>query len=240
MDFWLTVSDAPSLPVSSYILAELSKVVENIYRDANIAISNELNKLVQKLGLKFKDLQNIANTHPRVNLMAAGPGVGGYCLPNALGYLLPIAQEQGATLDLLEVAREVNRRRPEEIASVIEQISASRPAKSKAVAILGMGMKDNCADTRLSPALFLAEVLVKLGYKVRSYDPLVPEYCKQELSEILNGTSIAVYTALQPGLEPEKLLETLASMEHPPAIVDTKGLFTQEKAGAYGVELYYA
>ena len=102
------VTKAPITQASCMEVVETSKVMENISRDVDIAMSNEFALFCKSMGIDIFEVVAVANTHQRVNLLTPGPGVGGYCLPNALYYLLPKAQELDVPLRLLTTARQVN------------------------------------------------------------------------------------------------------------------------------------
>lgn len=240
LDFWLAVSTAPVVPIHSFLIAELSKVIENICRDVNIALSNELNRLLRALDCTFSDLQQAANTHPRVQLLAPGPGVGGHCLPNALWYLEPVAQKYGINLELLKTARDTNLNRPNEIATFLTGICPINTSLQPKIAILGLGMKNHCADTRLSPALALADLLTKVGYSVSLFDPLVPQLSAPTLDAALNNFQVAIITALQPGLSADAILQGVQACSPRPIIIDTKQVINQTQAATLGVEVHYA
>lgn len=102
------VTKAPIHIASCIKVVETAKVMENVQRDVNIAMSQEFARFCEGLGIDVFEVIELANTHKRVNLLYPGPGVGGYCLPNAMYYLKPKAEELGVSIDLLKTARKIN------------------------------------------------------------------------------------------------------------------------------------
>ena len=136
-------------------LAEFSKLVENSYRDVNIAFSNEISSICEKLGINQWDLVNIANRHPRVNILNPGIGVGGHCIPVDPWFLIDQFPQETT---LLKQSRVVNDSVPDKVAQEIQgEIDCfinRHPSNSKpVVTFFGVAYKENVADVRLSPAL---------------------------------------------------------------------------------------
>lgn len=198
---------------------ETAKVIENVQRDVNIAMVQEFARLAEAMGIDTFDLIKTANTHSRVNLLTPGPGVGGYCLPNALYYLLPKAEEHQVSLDLLRQARQINDHIPQfiadEVAMAIEQ-QGKRVSDSK-VAVLGLAMKDFSNDDRISPAHDVVHLLQAKGLPVQAYDPAVPsqyEYKVQSLAEAVEGADALIYLTVQEEfieLDWDKIVEQMKS-----------------------------
>ena len=146
--------------------AEMCKLVENSFRDVNIAFANELSLICDELGIDVWDLIQLANKHPRVNILQPGCGVGGHCI--AVDPYFLISQTPDAA-KLISMARSVNTRKPN---YVIEQIiDAAREKKSDVIAVLGITFKPDIDDIRESPALNIACELKSLGYTVKIVEP---------------------------------------------------------------------
>ena len=139
-------------------VVETSKVIENISRDVDIAMVNEFARFCKAMGIDIFEVVRVANTHRWVQLLNPGPGVGGYCLPNALFYLLPKAEELGVDLNLLTTARQVNEAMPRFVADLVLRNLQVPPSQSR-IAVLGLAMKDYSNDDRMSPALAVIECL---------------------------------------------------------------------------------
>ncbi len=147
--------------------AEMAKVMENTFRDVNVALANEFALIAERVGVNAWEAIELANRHPRVNILRPGPGVGGHCIAVDPWFLVAAAPEQAR---LIRTSREVNDGMPER---VVERLSAlARPPAT--IAILGITYKANVDDVRESPALVVAEHAVRVGYDVRLCDPHVP------------------------------------------------------------------
>ncbi|MBV8727398.1 MAG: nucleotide sugar dehydrogenase, partial [Candidatus Eremiobacteraeota bacterium] len=134
--------------------AELVKVIENTYRDINIAYANELALLAEELGVDAWEAIRLANDHPRVNILSPGPGVGGHCIPVDPHFL---SNANPFVTELIQTARRINERMPHIVMRRIEQlIGNALPAK---VALLGAAYKANVDDTRESPSAVICSLL---------------------------------------------------------------------------------
>lgn len=184
------------------IIVETAKVIENVQRDVNIAMTQEFARLAEAMGIDTFELIKTANTHKRVNLLTPGPGVGGYCLPNALYYLLPKAEQYNVPLDLLRRARQINDSMPsfivEEVTKAIEK--QGKTARDVKVAVLGLAMKDFSNDDRISPPHDIVKLFIDKGMKVAAYDPAVPSeysYKVNHLDEAVENADALVYLTVQ-------------------------------------------
>ena len=218
---------------SSMEVVETAKVLENLSRDINIAMVNEFARFTKELGIDIFEVIQMANTHKRVKLLLPGPGVGGYCIPNAFYYLLPKAQEMGVELALSATGRQVNKNRPREVASWVIRHLPVAPAQAK-VCVLGVAMKDYSSDDRLSPAWDVVEELVASGLQVAVYDPAVPNKqgrLTDSLEQALAGAHGVVVLARQEGIDHHNL-EYMKEHMSPlrPFIVDCRNLYSREKA----------
>ncbi|WP_421730454.1 UDP-N-acetyl-D-mannosamine dehydrogenase [Brevundimonas sp.] len=134
--------------------AEMVKLVENSFRDVNIAFANELSLICEKIGLDVWEVIALANHHPRVNILKPGPGVGGHCIAVDPWFIVAQAPEQAR---LIRTAREVNDSKPH---FVMDQIRAALAARPDArVACLGLTFKPDVDDYRESPSLEIARTL---------------------------------------------------------------------------------
>lgn len=152
--------------------AEMSKVVENTYRDVNIAFANELAKLCQKHEMDVHEIIRIANRHPRVNILQPGPGVGGHCISVDPWFLVGDFPED---TPLIHQARLVNDSMPAHVLSRIEQILTETGNDWSQVGLYGLTYKENVDDTRESPTLQLLERLEEKKLHPLVYDPYVKE-----------------------------------------------------------------
>lgn len=139
--------------------AEMCKLTENSFRDVNIAFANELSLICDKLGINVWELIQLANRHPRVNILQPGAGVGGHCIAVDPWFIVDKTPEEAR---LIRTAREVNDHKPqwvlEKVYAAIESLVATgRDETSITVAILGLAFKPNIDDLRESPALHIAK-----------------------------------------------------------------------------------
>jgi UDP-N-acetyl-D-mannosaminuronic acid dehydrogenase len=146
--------------------AEMVKVMENTFRDVNVALANEFALIAERIGVNVWEAIRLANHHPRVNVLKPGPGVGGHCIAVDPWFLVGAAPEAAR---LIRAAREVNDGMPEHVIDVLCELV--RPPAP--VALLGVTYKAEVDDVRESPALRVADLAVKRGYAVRLCDPHV-------------------------------------------------------------------
>jgi len=166
--------------VSSPEAAELTKLLENIFRSVNIALVNELAQLCERLGVDVWEVVEAAATKP-FGFMSfqPGPGLGGHCIPIDPFYLTWKAREYGFYTEFIELAGKVNENMPYYCRSLVSQAlnhGAERSLKGSKVLVLGVAYKADIADMRESPALKLIELLRNAGSKVSYHDPHVPEF----------------------------------------------------------------
>jgi UDP-N-acetyl-D-mannosaminuronic acid dehydrogenase len=164
--------------------AELVKVLENTYRDVNIALANETALLCESLGVSFKEAARLANRHPRVNLHHAGPGVGGHCISVDPWFLVDRFPDQAA---LIRLARTRNDGMPSHVAACTRTLLAG--IDKPKVAALGLAFKGNVDDVRESPAIAVIRLLSMGGIEVAAHDPFVKHapVAQHSLIDCLNG-----------------------------------------------------
>lgn len=150
--------------------AEMVKLMENTYRDVNIAIANEFSHLAERFGINVWEAIEIANLHPRVNILRPGPGVGGHCIGVDPWFLVEAAPD---LTPLIHTARKVNDGQPHYVVSLIRR--ALGELAGKQVAVLGLSYKPDVDDLRESPAIEVAHILALQGAQVRAYEPNKPD-----------------------------------------------------------------
>lgn len=152
--------------------AEMSKVVENTFRDINIAFANELAKICRKNDMDVYEVIRIANKHPRVNILSPGPGVGGHCISVDPWFLVGDFPEEAR---LIRCAREVNSGMPAYVLQRIRDLAEQTGLKDLSrVGLYGLTYKEDVDDTRESPTLQLLEVMAARGCPAPVvYDPMV-------------------------------------------------------------------
>jgi UDP-N-acetyl-D-glucosamine dehydrogenase len=172
--------------VSSLEAAELTKLLENIFRSVNIALVNELAQLCERMGLDIWEVVDAAATKPFGYMrFEPGPGLGGHCLPVDPFYLSWKARQFDFYTEFIELAGKVNQNMPYFCRSLISQAlnhGAQRSLSGSRVLVLGVSYKADVPDTRESPALKLIELLQTAGAEVAYHDPHVPELPKHRLT----------------------------------------------------------
>jgi UDP-N-acetyl-D-mannosaminuronic acid dehydrogenase len=170
------------------LTAELSKLMENTYRDVNIALANEFSQICDSLDADADKVFYFANRHPRVNILQPGIGVGGHCIPVDPWFLKEVAPDSSR---LITTARTINDEMPTRTAARVRQVVAD--LQSPQIVALGATYKSNCEDQRESPAKEVVRLLREDGYRVRHCDPLVPELAYHSLeSELLQADLVVV------------------------------------------------
>ncbi|UAC49114.1 nucleotide sugar dehydrogenase [Bacillus aquiflavi] len=156
------------LHVTDSKTAELVKLIENTYRDVNIALANELAVIGEKLNINIWEAIKLANCHPRVNLHSPGPGVGGHCIAVDPWFIIEQVPNESP---LISLARKMNDSIPMRMTKMIED--SVKSIKKPLICILGLSYKGNVDDIRESPALSIISNLKKKGYQLRVFDPHV-------------------------------------------------------------------
>lgn len=237
------ISKAEIYIASDIKVVEAAKVFENVSRDVNIALANQFAQFCQSLGIDTFETFRIANTHKRVSLLMPGPGVGGYCLPNAYYYLRPKHLEMGIDMPLLSTARSINDEVPVRLADkVVDMLSQQgKYASGSVAAVLGLAMKDYSNDDRISPAHAVCQAMADAGLEVRAFDPVVGDgaaYAVKTLHEAVAGADALVILARQKVFEGIDLKAIKEAMHEKPVMVDTKHLFRPEEARKLGFMVF--
>ncbi len=200
--------------VSSPEAAELTKVLENIFRSVNIGLVNELGRLCERMGIDVWEVVDAAATKP-FGFMSfkPGPGLGGHCIPIDPFYLTWKAREYDFTTEFIELAGKVNQSMPYYCRSLISQALNHGLGKSlngSKVLLLGVSYKADIGDIRESPALKIAELLRGGGADVAYHDPFVPELRAHGLSSVplepAEYDCVVIATA-HSGIDYEKLVD---------------------------------
>jgi UDP-N-acetyl-D-mannosaminuronic acid dehydrogenase len=213
------------LCVTDCLTAELVKVVENTFRDVNLAFANELALLSEALGVDVWEVIRLANKHPRVQVLNPGPGVGGHCVPvdpNFLSNANPFVTE------LIQTARRVNERMPHVVARIIGEVTPPHGAK---IALLGAAYKADVDDTRESPTEALLRLLDDRRYNVTVYDPLARDF-EHPLSPTIEdavASSDAIVLLTGHGIFSEIDPSSLAPLVRQKVLIDTRNFFNRER-----------
>lgn len=182
--------------------AEMVKIIENTFRDVNIALANETAILCERLGIDFWEVARYANRHPRVNVHSAGPGVGGHCISVDPWFLVECLPEDTR---IIRLARERNDGMPAYVAGEVKALLSG--VHTPKVAVLGLAYKGNVDDVRESPAMDVVEHLLEAGFAVSICDPHVKpglfrldtlEACLSNADCVLLLTDHDEYKAIDP------------------------------------------
>jgi UDP-N-acetyl-D-mannosaminuronic acid dehydrogenase len=199
--------------------AELSKLVENSFRDVNIAFANELSLICDRLGISVWETIALANRHPRVNILQPGPGVGGHCIAVDPWFIVSSAPEESR---LIRTAREVNDNKPR---WVIEKVRAKADRfRDPVIGCLGITFKANIDDLRESPSMNIVKELVDSGIgQIMVCDPNVDKdkvpFPLHDLKDLLKKADILLllvdhheFTDIDPQVIKDKV------------VIDTRGV----------------
>jgi UDP-N-acetyl-D-mannosaminuronic acid dehydrogenase len=215
--------------------AEFVKIVENTYRDVNIAFANELAIIAEELGIDVWETIALANKHPRVNILQPGPGVGGHCIPVDPQFL---SNANPFVTELIQSARRVNDRMPYHIVHRIAELVG--PARGRKIALLGAAYKADVDDARESPTLEIVGLLHERGYATAVYDPLVSRFehplcaslgeAASDADALVLITPHTAFRSVRPG--------EIASLMRTPRLVDTRNFFALEPWQRCGFACY--
>lgn len=223
------------IPGTNIKAVETSKVFENVQRDVNIAMCQEFARFTENLGIDINEVVSLANTHKRVKLLVPGPGVGGYCIPNAYNYIAPKAEEMGISMDILRLCREKNADLPRFIVDKTEEMlnTIEKTIGDSTVAVLGLAMKDYSNDDRISPPIDICNLLLERGAKVKAFDSIVPtkyDYKVNSEEEALKGADAVLILTKQHNMILNNLQLFKKLMNHKAVIIDTKGVIDKREA----------
>jgi UDP-N-acetyl-D-glucosamine dehydrogenase len=212
--------------LSSPETAELSKLLENIFRSVNIALVNEMAQLCDRLGIDIWEVVDAASTKPFGFMrFDPGPGMGGHCLPVDPFYLAFKAREHDFYPEFIELAGKVNQAQPAFCVERIERAlnHASKPVKGSKILILGASYKAGSGDTRESPALKILRLLEALEADLSYHDPFVPSLSQHGLESIdleagLAEADLVAIVTPNPDIDYENVVATA------PLVIDFRGV----------------
>jgi len=194
--------------VSTPEAAEMSKLLENIFRSVNIALVNELAILCDRMGIDIWEVVDAAATKPYGFMrFEPGPGMGGHCLPVDPFYLTWRAREFHMSTEFIELAGKINQQMPYHCVERIERAlnDAEKPVKGSRIAILGVSYKGGVGDIRESPALRIMHVLGERGAILSYHDRFVPTLPQLGLASVplqeIDGADVVVLVTAHPGVD---------------------------------------
>jgi UDP-N-acetyl-D-glucosamine dehydrogenase len=206
------------VPVSTPEAAEMTKLLENIFRSVNIALVNELAILAERMGIDIWEVIEAAGTKPYgFTRFDPGPGMGGHCLPVDPFYLTWRAREFEMSTEFIELAGKINQQMPHYCVERIERAlnDVTKPVKGSKIAILGVSYKGGVGDIRESPALRIIRVLTERGAELVYHDPFVPSVEELGLSsvpleEAVAGADAVVLVTAHPGIDHDAIAREAA------------------------------
>ncbi len=212
--------------VSSPEAAELTKLLENIFRSVNIALVNELAMLTDRMGIDIWEVIDAASTKPYGFMrFEPGPGMGGHCLPVDPFYLSWRAREFDMVTEFIELAGKVNKQMPYHCAAKAQRAlnEAGLPVKGARVTVLGVSYKPGVGDIRESPALKIISLLTSAGAEVRYHDPHVPSLPDLDLASIplddaLDEADLTIIVTAHPGIDHDRVARDA------PLLLDLRGV----------------
>jgi UDP-N-acetyl-D-mannosaminuronic acid dehydrogenase len=193
--------------------AELVKLMENTYRDVNIALANEFAGVAAGLGVDILKAIELANKHPRVDILKPGIGVGGHCIPIVPWF---INQVDPSNSRLITAARQVNDAVPAKTVADIKK--ALKDIKDPQIVALGITYKPNTYDTRNSPAQQIIDLLKAEGYHVKACDPMVKGYEYKSIESVASGADCLIVLVEHKAIRQELVQSAAAikkAMRHP-------------------------
>jgi len=189
-DLYTDIVEGP-IYLTDCTTAELAKIMENTYRDVNIALANELGHICMELGISAWEVIELANKHPRVDLHLPGPGVGGHCISVDPWFLV---EKFGEKTRIINLARQINDGQPKFVAQYALDLLSQKQIDKPVITILGVTYKGNVDDTRESPAIRIIELL-RDRVDLRVNDPHVINGFMHELTNIddaVNGSDMLI------------------------------------------------
>ena len=212
--------------------AELCKLVENSYRDANIAFANELSLISENLEIDVWNLIKLANHHPRVNILNPGPGVGGHCIAIDPWFIINSAPRQAR---LIKLSREINDQMPFKVVSKVKRSLKvnNLVAEDSIITCLGLSFKANIDDLRESPAVKVVNKLKSLNFKkIYLVEPNIkklPSYLDENKFELVNFKSaVSKSNIVLLLVDHSEFKKNALKKQEGKIIIDTRGIWTSK------------
>ncbi|TGC08302.1 nucleotide sugar dehydrogenase [Methanolobus halotolerans] len=212
-----------NLYLTTSTTAEMIKLMENTYRDVNIALANELGMLAEDYNINIWEAIEIANKHPRVNIHKPGPGVGGHCIAIDPWFLT----ENANNSSLITLARNINDSMPIHVLKKVKELVNG--IENPVITVFGVAYKGDIADTRATPAIKFIKLAEKEGYSIKIYDPFVREfeYPIIGLEEAVEGSDCIVVLTDHTEFQ-EMDLDILCQRMRNRNIVDSKNILPKQ------------
>ena len=200
--------------------AEFIKLMENTFRDVNIALANEFAQIAEESNINVWDAIELANKHPRVKILKPGPGVGGHCIAIDPWFLT----EYSTKFKIIPLARQINDSMPNIVLKMVREML--KDTKEPIITVLGIAYKGDVGDARETPALKFIKLAENEGYQVKCFDPFVKhfEYQILSLEQSLSGSDCIVlltdhtmFTTIDPStisMRQRNLVDTRNTLNH--------------------------
>jgi UDP-N-acetyl-D-mannosaminuronic acid dehydrogenase len=210
--------------LTNTITAEFVKLMENTFRDINIALANEFAQIAEECRVNVWDAIELANKHPRVNVLKPGPGVGGHCIAIDPWFLT----ENSTRCRIVSLAREINDGMPNHVLQIVKGMLNG--VNDTVITVIGVAYKGGVDDTRETPALKFIRLAENEGYTVKVYDPYVKEfeYVILGLEEAVKDSDCIVLITDHPkfkGINPKEVSGLMRNKN----IVDTRNILDGER-----------
>jgi UDP-N-acetyl-D-mannosaminuronic acid dehydrogenase len=233
----MVTSQVVSTPIE---VAEVSKLVENAFRDVNVAFANEVGLICENYGIDVAELIKVCNSHPRVKLLQPGPGVGGPCLPKDPYLLLNPQGKNPIDSKIILDSRKINDSMPYHVVElVLDTIKElGKKTSESTILVLGVSYKANVSDTRFSPSKDIISHLSKNGCNVLVYDPKSKETFgakkTEDIWKSISNSDVLVVVTDHDEFKNLDLVKIKQSMKSP-TIIDTRRIFPRDKAESLGI-----
>jgi UDP-N-acetyl-D-mannosaminuronic acid dehydrogenase len=214
--------------------AEFVKLMENTFRDINISLANEFAQIAEECEVNVWETIELANKHPRVNILKPGPGVGGHCIAIDPWFLT----ENSTRCRIISLAREINDGMPNHVLRIVKEML--KGVKNPIITVFGVAYKGGVDDTRETPALKFIKLAENEGYKVKVYDPHVKEFGYKilELEESVRDSDCIILITDHPEFKVinPKRMSALMKIKN---IVDTRNILNKElwRENGYNVKV---
>ena len=215
--------------------AEMCKMMENTFRDVNIALANELAMISEDIGINAWEVIELSNKHPRVNIHQPGPGVGGHCLAVDPWF---IVEKNPELSKIIKLSRETNESMPSYVFNKIDNILKDVKGKKK-VTVLGIAYKPNIDDLRESPIIKIVELLEKNDYEIEIYDPHVSQYkhLNKDVVKAAEKSDLLLLGVNHDAFNSLPLEEIGASMRNK-NLLDTRNFYEKEDIESVGLNYH--
>lgn len=219
--------------ITTSTTAEMCKVMENTFRDVNIALANELAKISEELGVNAFEVIKLANHHPRVNILSPGPGVGGHCIALDPWFLV----EKSENAKLIKQARLINDSMPQFVFNKIKNILCKFDGQT--ISLFGVTYKPNIDDIRESPIIHLLEMLEKENVTVKICDPHAKDQLDNnfDIYEATENSSLLILGVNHDefkNLDFSKISNNLKEKN----VLDTRNFFDRKEVENNGINYY--